>query len=73
MQEQGPCIFGIAGEADCGGMVSDDNSEVLSCRNGCQGEKAVTEAFNEININEAKDRSLSFISCEITISGSFES
>ena len=31
------------GEADCGGMVSDDNSEVLSCREGCQREKAVRE------------------------------
>ncbi len=30
---------------------SDDNGEVLSCRNGCQGEKAVTESFNEINIS----------------------
>ena len=27
------------GEADCGGMVSDDNSEVLSCRDGCQGRR----------------------------------
>ncbi len=49
MQEQGPCIFGDIGETDGGGMpVSDDSSEVLSCRNGCQGEKAVTEIFNKV-------------------------
>jgi hypothetical protein len=41
----------MVGETDCGGTISDDNSEVLSCRNGCQGEKAVTETFNEINIS----------------------
>ena len=51
MQEQGPCIFGIVGKTDCGCTISDDNGEVLSCRNGCQGEKAVTETFNEINIS----------------------
>jgi hypothetical protein len=43
-------IFGIVGKTDCGGTISDDSGEVLSCRNGCQGEKAVTETFNEINI-----------------------
>jgi hypothetical protein len=36
---------------DYGGTISDDNSEVLSRRNGCQGEKAVTETFNGINIS----------------------
>jgi hypothetical protein len=39
------------GQTDCGGTISDDNGEVLSCRNGCQGEKAVTETFNEVNIS----------------------
>ena len=73
MQEQGPCVFGIVRKKDCGGTIYDDNSEVLSCRNGCQGEKAVTATFNEINISEAKNRSLSFISGEVTVSGSFES
>jgi hypothetical protein len=73
MQEQRPCIFGVVGEADCRGTISDENSEVLSCRNGCEGEKAVTETFNKIHISKAKDRSLSFIISEVTISGSFES
>jgi hypothetical protein len=51
MQEQGPSIFGIVRETDCGGTVSDDNSEVLSCRNGCQGEKTVAETtFNKVFI-----------------------
>jgi hypothetical protein len=51
MQEQWPCIVGIARKTDCGCTVSDDNSEVLSCRNGCQGEKVVAETLNEINIS----------------------
>ncbi len=51
MKEQGPCLFGIVGKTDCGCRISDDNGEVLSCRNGCQGEKAVTESFHEINIS----------------------
>ena len=67
-----PCIFGVIGETNCGGTVSDVNSDVLSCRSGCHGEKAVAETFNKINISEAKYRSLSFISGEVTISGSFE-
>jgi hypothetical protein len=46
-----PCIFGVVGETYCGGMVSNENSKVLSCRNGCQGEKAVTETFNKIHIS----------------------
>jgi hypothetical protein len=65
MQEQGPCIFGVIGKTDCGGMVSGDNSEALSCRNSCQGEKAVAETFNKVYISQSKDRSLSFISGEV--------
>ena len=44
-------MLGIVGETDCGGTNSDDNSEVLSYRNGCEEEKVVTETFNEINIS----------------------
>jgi hypothetical protein len=73
MQEQRPCIFGVIGERDCGSTVSGDNSEVLSCRNGIQGEKAVAETFNKVYISKSKDRSLSFVSGEVTICGSFES
>jgi hypothetical protein len=51
MQEQRPCLFGDIGETDCGGTVSEDNTELLSCKNGCQGEKAVTGTFNKINIS----------------------
>jgi hypothetical protein len=50
MQEQGPCISLVIGKTDCCGTVSDDNSEFLSCRNDCQGEKAVTETFNKVYI-----------------------
>jgi hypothetical protein len=50
MHKQRPYIFGVIGKTDCGGAISDDNREVLSCRNGCQGEKAVAETFNKINI-----------------------
>jgi hypothetical protein len=69
----GASIIGVIGDADCGGMVSDDNSEVLSCREGCQREKAVAKTVNKIYIIQAKDGSLSFISGEVSISGSFES
>jgi hypothetical protein len=73
MREQGPCICKIIGETDCGSTVLDDILEVLIGRNGCQGEKAVPGTFNKIYLFEAKDRLLSFICCEVSVSGSFES
>ncbi len=73
MQEQGQCICKIIGETDCGSTVLDYNSEGLIGRNGCQGEKAVAETFNNIYIFEAINRLLSFICGEVAVVGSFES
>lgn len=61
----------IIRELDGSCLVLDKDGEVLSAGNGSQGEKAVAESFNKVNVGEAKDGFLTIVGCEVAFGGSF--
>ena len=72
ISQERPSEDGVIWELDGGCFVLNENSEVLCARDGSQGEESVAEAFNVVNICEAKNGFLTIVRGEEAFTGAFE-